>query len=91
MAMNCSPQRGWQAGVQADRNTAGCFQESSGEYRQAYRLGKELHAINEQLKAGTLTGAERSRLLQERETLMNIARMRGWSDQAQGHEGRAEE
>ena len=86
MTLNCSPQQGWQAGVRDDRRAGGCMQESSGEFRQAYRLGQELHAIDRQLREKALTGAERSRLLQERETLINIARMRGWNGEPQGPE-----
>ncbi len=79
-AYSCAPERGWLAGRGQARERPACLAESSGLYRQAFRLGQEWRAIQTQLQQGGLTGAERSRLLQERETLENIARLRGWAE-----------
>ena len=78
-ALNCAPALGWQAGLGQVARRPACMAESSGQYRQAYRLAEEWRAVEQALKRQDLTGAERSRLMQESETLLNIARMRGWA------------
>ncbi len=79
-AHNCAPVLGWQAGLGQVNPRPACMAEASGQYRQAYRLAEEWRAVEQALKQQNLTGAERSRLLQESETLLNIARMRGWEE-----------